>query len=224
MSTLISEERKLQIIGYLVLIVFLAPIVLYFWAFHGSLSSDRNDWSTFGSYFGGIYSVLVSSFTAAILYRQFRMQIEFQKHQYDRGYIDKVESRAERILQRMLIITRENEVMGGGRRNDANFTAAVKLISPAKGDSTHPAQQTINIDFFFEKYHDLLDLWLAFYRLLSGLESVDEEAYRQAKIGLLDQAHSFLGFQTCRALDIVVKNRRGGEKPDGKFYFLTEAW
>ncbi|GLR26493.1 hypothetical protein [Limnobacter litoralis] len=220
----ISQERKYQLIGYVVVAVFVAPIFLYFVMFHGQLSSSSGDWSAFGSYFGGIYSVLISSFAAVVLYRQLRMQMDFQKHQFDRGQIERVEDRTERILQRMLSVTKENDVLGGGRRNGQNLNNAVRLISPKIGEGSDSQKQAESIEFVFGKYHDLLDLWLAFYRQLTGLDGVKETAYEQAKIGLLDQAHSFLGFQTCRALDIVIKNRREAEQPGGKFFFFTDKW
>ncbi len=38
-----------------------APLVLYIWWFrNSSISADPNDWASFGSYVGGVYSVIVA--------------------------------------------------------------------------------------------------------------------------------------------------------------------
>lgn len=42
-------------------ILVLAPLGFYVWWFRGSsISNDPNDWASFGSYIGGLYSVLVT--------------------------------------------------------------------------------------------------------------------------------------------------------------------
>ncbi|BEO30092.1 MAG: hypothetical protein E7J62_12870 [Serratia marcescens] len=48
-------------------LIFLAPLLLYFYTFHYSLSSDPNKWSVFGSYFGGVYGPLATIISVIVL-------------------------------------------------------------------------------------------------------------------------------------------------------------
>ena len=45
----------------LICILAFVPLGLYVWQFHNStLSSNPNDWASFGSYVGGVYSIIVA--------------------------------------------------------------------------------------------------------------------------------------------------------------------
>lgn len=46
--------------GTIAIAVFVLPIFVYFLNFHGGFSNDHSDWSAFGDYIGGVYSVIVA--------------------------------------------------------------------------------------------------------------------------------------------------------------------
>lgn len=59
--------------------LFLFPVFIYFYAFHGSLSIEHNKWSEFGSYLGGVYGTLaflILAYTTNITRKQFKTQNE----------------------------------------------------------------------------------------------------------------------------------------------------
>lgn len=46
--------------GVIAVIVLVLPILVYFLNFHYGFSPDHSDWSAFGDYIGGVYSVIVA--------------------------------------------------------------------------------------------------------------------------------------------------------------------
>ena len=46
--------------GAVTIVVFVLPILVYFLNFHSGFSNDHSDWSAFGDYIGGVYSVIVA--------------------------------------------------------------------------------------------------------------------------------------------------------------------
>ncbi len=53
-------DWKRWIGGAIVIVVFVLPILVYFVNFHSGFSNDHSDWSAFGDYIGGVYSVIVA--------------------------------------------------------------------------------------------------------------------------------------------------------------------
>ena len=59
--------------------LFLFPIIIYFYVFHGSLSIEQGKWSEFGSYLSGVYGTLaflILAYTTNITRKQFKTQNE----------------------------------------------------------------------------------------------------------------------------------------------------
>ena len=101
----------------LFIMLLLAPIAFYALRFrHYSISDDPNDWADFGSYLGGVYTVIVA-FLAIFLTRHFeRKDVEWKKTKEASGalfeQISKIDYRKvnERSVSRLLSLTDRYEI------------------------------------------------------------------------------------------------------------------
>ncbi len=76
-----KNQKILLLLIIVSLLCLLVSIGLYIYAFHGGLSTDRDDWMIFGTFFGGVLSPIFSflSFIAVIIIFQHEMQQKEQE-------------------------------------------------------------------------------------------------------------------------------------------------
>jgi hypothetical protein len=86
-------------------LIFVVPLGLYFYVFHGVMSVDHSRWAEFGSYVSGIYGALaflILTYTTYITRKQFKVQNE------DNIFFRLYESLQNRINTSSAIIDNEN--------------------------------------------------------------------------------------------------------------------
>ncbi len=77
-----------------ILFILLFPVILYINKFHGPLSNDSSDWANFGSYIGGVYSVVL---TIVLVYVTHLLNARSEKDSKRREVINKIYEKIEGI-------------------------------------------------------------------------------------------------------------------------------
>lgn len=196
--------------------IVLLPLLLYVYQFGLSLSTNQSHWSEFGSFLSGIYSPLIALAALFILAIQLRIQRAMSKHHHDQAfiscsredinfYINKLEKKLEKDYEDGISI--KDYIDTHFRFLDA---------------SNLTRQDTIKqIQLFHKEHQYIVNIWLAIYPILKGLEADKSYPYKHNFEAAKIRVATCFSFGTCVAIDnlyYVITN----DINNGKYYY-TEA-
>lgn len=209
-------KARQALIITLAMSILLLPLLLYVSQFGVSLSNKQSDWSDFGSFLSGIYSPLIALVALFILAIQLLIQREMSKHQHDQAFISCARDDINFYLSKL-----ENHL-----EKDYEGWASIKDYIDthfrflAASDLTR--QDIIEQIMSFHKEHQyIIDIWLAIYPILKGLEASKSYPYAHNFEAAKIRIASCLSFGTCVAIDniyFVITH----DSNNGKYYY-TEA-
>lgn len=88
-----------------ILIVFLSPLVLYFFRFHSPLSTEHTRWGEFGSYLSGVYGSLA---LIIVVYSTFLTRVQFKRENEDSVFFKLFDSLQNRITSSVVKVGEDN--------------------------------------------------------------------------------------------------------------------
>lgn len=208
-----SDKLKKRLAQFILFVVLCLPIVLYLYQFGFTLSSDHKVWAEFGSLMSGIYSPIIAFIALLVLVNQSRIQLSMDKHQHDHTYIERNRNDLDFYINRL-----ESYI---DKRYDDNLTIKQYMLlnfSPLSNDELLQERTKKKIKEFTLAHPQIIDIWLAIYPILSGLDRVKEYPYIHSFESSKLRISSCLYFGTCVALDNIyfsITNDLG----KGKYYY-----
>lgn len=204
------------IVLLLLLVVLILPIVLYIYQFGGELSSNHQRWAEFGSAISGIYSPIIALLALLILVGQFRSQIDMNKHQYDQAYIESNRNELNYFTEKLAEYLENNHKSGIKIREYLEKHFAYLSKEQLNEQSVKKLAKEIRND-----HKIILDMWIAIYPLLQGLESNKEFPYKHNFSSAILRITCTLSIETCIAIDnfYYVQTNDIGK---GKYSFSRE--
>jgi hypothetical protein len=206
-------KTKQTLIIIVVVASFLLPLLLYVNQFGTSLSSKQSDWSNFGSFLSGIYSPLIALVALFILAIQLVIQRAASKHQFDQAFISC--SREDMNFY----ITKLEKHLKESFEDDVSIKDYIDKHFRFLDTSALTGHDVIaKIKSFHNKHQYIIDIWLAIYPILKGLEINKAYPYEQNFEASKLRLASCISFGTCVAIDnmyYVITN----DINNGKYYF-----
>ena len=212
-----TNNNTLRIISFFVLLLALIlPIVLYVYQFGFELSVSHQRWAEFGSAMSGIYSPLIAFLALLILIGQFKSQVELNTHQYDQTYINASRNELNYFTEKIEASLELNHKSGLSIRKYLEE----KFVYLDKSQLNEQAVKNLAAEF--RKEHKIiLDMWLAIYPLLEGLNANKFFPYKSNFTGAVLRITCSLSIETCTAIDnfyyVVTNNIQKGN------YYFTRA-
>ncbi len=172
-----KEERvKTFLAGAIVAAVF--ALGLYFAYFHGPISNDISDWSSFGDYFNGFVSPLVAIATVLLLYRAYeqqKLELSEAKNALKAQVIQAKESAQREMLWKSAeevykeILSEFHKVREGNNLSDEEYIGNVVFSGP---------EDTINIveAKFRIIYNPLIEELASYLREIDALTDNDSRS------------------------------------------------
>ena len=205
---------KVKIIQYTLITIFVIPLGVYFYKFHGSLSNDFNNWGAFGSYLAGVYSLLVSLITLRIISQQFLLQREQNKFQQDESYLQNIRQDINFFLEKITILLHEKIY-----NHDKNNMQRLKEIGEILIFNSEDKNTIIGIlEIIYEhRNHDISkeifeltqqnysliqinSIWGQINSFLSGLKTGDKQ-YKYLHNFSCGKLQAILSYRVCVYLD-----------------------
>jgi hypothetical protein len=192
-----------RIIRYCALIVFLAPLGIYFFYFPNRISTNHLIWAEFGTIIAGIYSPIVTALGAVIVFGQFRLQRsqlkiqdQSEKRRLDQVFIEQTRHEVEFYLLQLHARLLEVDDKGTSTRRtiEKNFGHLTK--------SHFSDQERIGgAKRFGDKYPDIISSWFAYYEQFNAFQNETEYPYPHTVSNSISKARGLLSYKTCVALD-----------------------
>lgn len=98
-------------------LLFIAPVVIYIFKFYDHpISNDPSDWADFGSYVGGVYTLLVTIFAIYLTRHLEKKDLEWRKAKEAVGSIYEQISKIDyqninvKLVNKLLSLTNQNEL------------------------------------------------------------------------------------------------------------------
>ncbi len=174
----------------------LTPIVLYVHTFGPEVSRNHQRWAEMGSAMSGIYGPLLALMAFAVLAYQSMLQQQTTKHMFDQAHIQAANGDIAFYLGKLDSIC--------SKQDPAGVTVAYRLIDefgfPPGTDMRDPTALAA-AKRFHRDYPQIFTAWMAYQSILSGLQSVDESAYKVTLSSAKQKAIVTLSLGVCMALD-----------------------
>jgi len=202
--------------AFIMLLIALAlalPVILYVYTFGFYLSTDHEKWAEFGSAMSGIYSPLIAFAALFILIIQSQIQRSMNKHQHDQSFIQRTRDDIDFFIGKLE--TYLNYKYDDESSIKEYITSKYAYIDEVVLDSPQTAR---DIKDFNLKHQYIVDIWLALYPLLNGLEANKAYPYEHNFSGSKLRISSCLSYATCVAIDNMYYSITN-DSQKGRYYF-----
>lgn len=206
------KARKALIIT-LAIGILLLPLILYVYQFGLSLSTRQSDWSAFGSFLSGIYSPLIALVALFILAVQLRIQRAMSKHHHDQAFISCSREDINFYISKLENYLEKDYEEGYSIKDCIN--THFRFLNTSALTREDIIEQ---IRLFHKEHQYIVDIWLAIYPILKGLEAGKSYPYEHNLESAKIRVATSLSFGTCVAIDnlyYVITN----DINNGKYYY-----
>lgn len=207
------QNKKTAKVILLILVVsgiLFSPLVLYISQFGTKLSTDHAHWAEFGSIMSGVYSPLIALVALYILVIQSLIQRSMNKHQHDQAFISAAREDINFYIGKL-----ENYLSrsyDGSKSIQEHITSHYRAL---ENNDLNNLEVVQSINAFHEKHQYIVDIWMAIYPILKGLQVNKKYPYEHALNGGILRVSSCLSFATCRAIDnmyhVITKDIQHGQ-------------
>ena len=198
-------SKRGSILFFILVLIFLTPVVVYVATFGASLSKSHSIWSEFGSAMSGIYAPIVALTTLMVLLAQLGLQKQLHTHETDQAYIHQARSDIEfyctQLAKTMGAILTQGKTTRALLHENFQPSAADEL------DDEKHRELAANI-------HDIapgtVDLWGVIYPIFFGLTAGKTGNYQMTLNSSKQKLIAMLSYETCVCLDNLYRARTEG--------------
>lgn len=199
-------SKKSFILFVTLLLLFLAPLVVYVATFGASLSKSHSIWSEFGSAMAGIYAPIVALTTLFVLLAQLRLQKQLHTHETDQAYIHQARSDIEFYCTQLVKVM--SATLYPGKTIRAVLHENFQPRTADKLDDEEHRGLAANIHYVAP---EVVDLWAAIYPILGGLTAGETANYQMTLNSSKQKLSAMLSYETCVCLENLYRARTEGK-------------
>ena len=212
-----KHNYKLITIYILLTLVVFLPAAIYMFQFYNELSTDHKVWAEFGSFIGGIYSVIFSLFLLIVLIKQTNAQINMNKYIIDQTYIQRSEKDLEYYIEQLdKCLSFEISANTTYYSYLNEFYASISDYNLSKDETQ---KQILRL---FRMNPKIFNIWASVYPILIGLNEVKERLYILSFNSSRQKILSVLSVGTCIALDNIYLCH-SADAMKGKYFFKNKV-
>ena len=204
----------LRLLDVLLVVLVVAPFVMYAHNFGFGFWSEHADWAQMGDFFGGVYSPILALVTLIVLYAQQKSQKSMEEHQYDSWFLNSTKEDSMLLIDLIIERTSAPRNGTGGITVEAHLDQMLKLYEIREDDTEREEIFKNLIKPFCDNERRLLFAWISLHNLLDPLYDVDRAFYRQTAELIKTRLYSRLSFLTVRNIELIC------ELDSGKKYCL----
>jgi hypothetical protein len=185
--------------AFTICVLLAAPIWAYVHTFGPELSHNHTRWAEMGSAMSGIYGPLLALLGFVVLAFQSVLQQQTTKHMFDQTHIQAANSEIAFYLEKLEVACQ--------KQDPAGVTVGYRVVDEfgfPPGTNMRDPICVAAARRFHGEYPQLFTAWMAYQSVLSGLQSVDESAYRVTLSSAKQKAIVTLSLGVCMALDQAV--------------------
>jgi hypothetical protein len=191
-----QKGMKFWIVFLLLVVILLAPIVLYIAKFGLVISNDHQRWGEMGSAMSGIYSPILAWLALIVLSKQLLSQNSINEHQFDQSYISEARADIQYYLEQLQRKMDTRMIDGSNLRDHID-----SLFSSLKTEKESAKSQKIKAKNIHQTDPTLFSLWSAIYPILIGLKTIKRYPYEHNFSNALQKIIAMNTYESCVALD-----------------------
>jgi hypothetical protein len=207
-------QRASLLIRSAVLLVLIAPVIVYLWTFGWKLSQDHTRWGEFGSAMSGIYTPILTLLTLSVLIFQVRLQHEMHAYDQTQAYIEQARSDIEFYVGRLESVVTLKISTGNTVREVLH--ASFEPSDPQVLDSSKLRALAHMLN---GEVPQLLGVLSAIQAILVGLAASQQAQYQLNYTSAVQKMIALLSFETCVAIENYHRTLTEGRLKGVKYVF-----